>query len=47
MLSELRAQGEKTPQFCFIAHSKTAETIQKLYEEVYQPKLASDFWYQW
>lgn len=44
---ELRAQGEPTPQFCFITHSKTAETIQKLYEEVYRPALAPELWYHW
>ena len=44
---DLRAHGEPTPQLCFITHSKTAETVQKLYDEVYRPALAPELWYHW
>lgn len=47
VLQGLRSQGERTPQICFIAHSNTAATVQKLYDEVYKPKLAPELWYQW
>lgn len=44
VFEQIRAEGERTPQVCFLASWKSAET---LYEEFYSKGLHSDLWFHW
>lgn len=43
--SELRAAGEKTPQFCFITRSESA--VNSLFDKFYSKNLYPDLWFRW
>jgi len=47
VFAAIRLQGERTPQVCFMVHTKAGETAQELYDELYKPGLYSDLWYRW
>ncbi len=41
---EMRAAGEKTPQFCFLA---SEQSIRQIWEEVYEPGRFRELWFEW
>ena len=41
---EMRAEGEPTPQFCFLA---SEESIRRIWEEVYSKDRFRDLWFEW
>lgn len=43
----IRQQGEPTPQICFVTHSASKQTIEKLYDEFYSKNLYPELWFQW
>ncbi len=45
--AELRSQGHRTPQFCFVTHSAAQQTIETLYRELYSKNLYPELWFQW
>ena len=45
--TEMRRAGEKTPQICFILHSRTPVTAQKLWDEFYSKNLYPELWFRW
>ena len=45
--TEMRRAGEKTPQICFILHSRTPVTSQKLWDEFYSKNLYPELWFRW
>jgi hypothetical protein len=44
---DLRRQGLRTPQICFLAHSNCKATIETLYAEFYAKGLYRDLWFLW
>lgn len=45
--SAMRAEGNLTPQIAFLTHSRMAETINRLWDEIYFPNLYPDLWFRW
>ncbi len=45
--TDIRANGGKTPQLCFVTHSYTANTVQSLYDDFYSRNLYPDLWFRW
>lgn len=45
--AELRSQGHRTPQFCFVTHSSARQTIETLYRELYSKDLFPELWFRW
>jgi len=47
---QIRAEGGKTPQFCFMLSTGTDDTnflAETLYDELYSKNLFSDLWFMW
>jgi hypothetical protein len=47
VFSEMRSEGIKTPEVMFITNTKGAETVMKLYGELYEPGLYEDLWFRY
>jgi hypothetical protein len=45
--SQIRREGGRTPQFCFMVNTKAGETADELFKDLYQPGLYSDLWFRW
>lgn len=45
--SQMRIQGNATPQIAFIINSNPKETLQRLYTEFYDKGLYKDLWFIW
>ncbi len=44
---QLRREGHRTPQICFLAHSSARRTIETLYRDFYAKKLYPELWFTW
>jgi len=44
---QLRAEGRRTPQICFLTHSSAAKTIETLYRDFYSKGLYPELWFHW
>jgi hypothetical protein len=44
---QLRREGHRTPQICFLTHSSARQTIETLYRDVYAKRLYSELWFTW
>lgn len=44
---KIRAEGNRTPQVCFLLHSGAPAVAQKLYEEFYSKNLYPELWFRW
>jgi hypothetical protein len=47
VMSQMRAEGEPTPQAAFLTHFNAEGTIKKLRKELYDAGLHQDLWFQW
>jgi hypothetical protein len=47
VFEELRSQGNRTPQFCFVTHSAAKQTIETLYRDLYSKNLYPELWFRW
>ena len=45
--TQIRKEGGRTPQFCFMVHTQAGKTARKIYDELYQPGLYKDLWFHW
>ena len=45
--SQLRQEGHRTPQICFLTHSSARRTIEKLYREFYASGSYQELWFHW
>ncbi|MBL9185885.1 MAG: hypothetical protein JNK23_00260 [Opitutaceae bacterium] len=45
--SQVRREGGRTPQVCFMVNTKAGETAQELFRDFYQPGLHPDLWFRW
>ena len=44
---QLRREGQRTPQICFLTHSRARQTIETLYRDFYAKQLYSELWFYW
>ena len=45
--TQVRREGGRTPQICFMVNTKAGETAQELYRDLYQPSLYPELWFSW
>lgn len=45
--AEVRRQGGRTPQLCFMVNTAAGQTADKLFKEFYQPGKHRDLWFMW
>lgn len=45
--TQMRAEGNETPQIAFFTHAGSAETAQKLYDNFYSKDLYPELWFKW
>lgn len=45
--TQIRQEGGRTPQVCFMVNTKAGETAQELYNDFYKPGLYPDLWFRW
>lgn len=45
--SQVRRDGGRTPQICFMVNTKAGETAQELYDQFYSPGHFPELWFQW
>jgi hypothetical protein len=45
--SQLRKEGGRTPQICFMVNTRAGESAQELYADLYQPGLYRELWFRW
>lgn len=44
---QMRKEGISTPYISFITNSNPEKTVQRLYDQIYKPKLFQDLWFYW
>ena len=47
IFKQIRDEGGKSPQICFIVNSDSAQRVQQLYDEFYSKNLYKDIWFMW
>jgi hypothetical protein len=45
--TQVRKEGGRTPQICFMVNTKAGETAQELYHELYELGRYKDLWFMW
>jgi hypothetical protein len=45
--TQIRAAGGRTPQICFLTHTRSVDIVQDLYDKLYEPGLYPDLWFRW
>ena len=45
--TQVRREGGRTPQICFMVNTKAGETARELYADLYKPKRYADLWFRW
>lgn len=45
--SQIRKEGGRTPQLCFMVNTKAGESAQEIYHDLYQRGLYQELWFQW
>ncbi len=45
--TQMRKEGARTPQICFMVNTQAGETARELYDDLYKPALFRDLWFQW
>jgi hypothetical protein len=44
---QVRREGGRTPQIVFMVNTEAGATAQDIYEDLYQPRLYEELWFQW
>ena len=47
VFTQIRQQGGRTPQFCFMVNTRAGQTARRIYDELYRPGLYRDLWFHW
>ncbi len=47
VLTEMKAEGRKVPQFAMFAYANHVPTVEHLWKTFYQPSLHADLWFRW
>lgn len=45
--SQIRKEGGRTPQICFMVNTKAGESAQEIFHDLYQPGLYPELWFRW
>ena len=45
--TQIRSEGGRTPQICFMVNTKAGETADEIYHDLYQPGKFQDLWFRW
>ena len=45
--TQMRKEGSRTPQICFMVNTKAGETAAEIYNDLYKPGLFPDLWFRW
>ncbi len=45
--TQIRREGGRTPQVCFMVNTKAGDTARELYRDLYQKNLYPDLWFRW
>ena len=45
--SQIRKEGGRTPQICFMVNTKAGDSAQEIYHDLYQPGLYPELWFRW
>lgn len=45
--SQVRREGGRTPQVCFMVNTKAGETARELFRDLYEKNLHADLWFRW
>jgi len=47
VFTQVRQEGDRTPQFAFMVNTSAGRTAQQIYEDLYKPGLYKDLWFYW
>jgi hypothetical protein len=47
VFQQVRREGGRTPQICFMVNTEAGKTAQRIYEDLYKPNLYPDLWFHW
>jgi len=47
VFTQVRQEGGRTPQICFMVNTKAGQTARGIYEELYEKGLYRDLWFVW
>lgn len=45
--AQIRKEGGRTPQICFMVNTKAGEGAQEIYNDLYKPGLYPELWFRW
>jgi hypothetical protein len=45
--TQVRKEGGRTPQICFMVNTRAGEAAQEIYSDLYKPGLYKDLWFRW
>jgi len=45
--SQIRQEGGRTPQICFMVNTKAGEAAQEIFNDLYKPGLYPELWFRW
>lgn len=45
--TQVRKEGGRTPQVCFMVNTKAGESAREIYDDLYKPGLYKDLWFRW
>ena len=45
--AQIRKEGGRTPQICFMVNTKAGDSAQEIYHDLYQPGLYPELWFRW
>ena len=47
VFTQIRQEGGRTPQLCFMVNTRAGQTARKIYDDLYQPGDYRDLWFHW
>ncbi len=45
--TQIRREGGRTPQFCFMVNTRAGQTARQIYDDLYKPGDYADLWFRW
>jgi hypothetical protein len=47
VFSQVRKEGGRTPQLCFMVNTRAGATAREIYNDLYKPGLYKELWFEW